>query len=68
MWQWLSTVGKKNKNGRLLCNTAVKKKKKKKNIVLIVPDDLSNGNPECNGGIQNYSEVTAGQGEAATQS
>lgn len=50
------------------CNTAVKKKKKKKNIVLIVPDDLSNGNPECNGGIQNYSEVTAGQGEAATQS
>lgn len=61
-------MGKKNKNGRLLCNTAVKKKKKKKNIVLIVPDDLSNGNPECNGGIQNYSEVTAGQGEAATQS
>lgn len=40
----------------------------KTNIVLIVPDDLSNGNPECCRGIQNYSEVTGGQGEAATQS
>ena len=67
MWQWLST-GKKKTQKKLGacydCNTAVKKM----NIVLIVPDDLSNGNPECNGGIQNYSEVTAGQGEAATQS
>lgn len=36
------------------------------NFVLIVLDDLSNGIPECNSGIQNHSEVTGGQGEAAT--
>lgn len=36
------------------------------NIVLIVPDNSFNGIPECSDGIHNNSEVTGGQGEAAT--
>lgn len=38
----------------------------KMNIVLIVPDNSFNGIPECSDGIHNNSEVTGGQGEAAT--
>lgn len=38
------------------------------NIVLIGSGDISNGSLERSSGIQNYSEVTAGQGEAAAQS
>lgn len=61
MWQWLKK--KKKKIHKEYCDHSTKM-----NIVLIGSGDISNGSPERSSGIQNYSEVTAGQGEAAAQS
>lgn len=62
---WLNVaVAKKNKNPhKEYCDHSAKM-----NIVLIGCGDISNGSSERSSGIQNYSGVTAGQGEAAAQS